>query len=204
MDTDRRRLEAAATTYTHLKGLYGIPAGLLGVLCALGNWHWGPFRHDLVFLGAALLIGASALPIARHYRDTYGRVTLTARQERRAAATAALTVPIVFGGSLLLRSRASWSLDLPVNPVAASLGIVLLATYAATVGLRRHQVVICGALLVAGIVPLWTGSDPSNVGLLMAGAAIMATGLLDHRLLAATLGPPRTEVSRVGDGDAPA
>jgi hypothetical protein len=94
------------------------------------------------------------------------------------------------GGSLLLRSRADWSLDLPVNPIAVTFAIIMLISYAIGVGLRRHHVVIWGALLVAGAVPLWTGSDPSNIGLLLAGVALMVDGVFDHRLFVQTFGSP--------------
>lgn len=194
------KLEAAATEYTHLKGLFGIPLGFLFVLCALGNWRWGPVSQDWVFLLGVVLIAASCLPISRFYDDNYGRVTLSGRQQVRAGVAALLAGPLVFGGSLLMRSRASWSFDLPVNTIAASLGLLMLASYAASVGLRRHHVVICGALLVAGVLPVWTGADPSNIGLLLAGVATIVTGIFDHRLLVRTFGPPKR--LRLADGDA--
>jgi hypothetical protein len=49
---------------------------------------------------------------------------------------------------------------------------------------------VWGALLVAGALPVWTGDDPSNIGLLLAGVAIMVDGVLDHRLFVQTFGPP--------------
>jgi hypothetical protein len=101
--------------------------------------------------------------------------------------------------SVLLRSRVEWSLDLPVNPVAATIGALMLATYAAGVGLRRHQVIICGGLLLAGVLPVWTGSDPGNVGLVLSGAAAIATGVLDHLALARAFGAPAG--LRLADGD---
>jgi hypothetical protein len=196
----RQKLESAAAEYSQLRGLLGIPLGLLIVLCALANWSLGPLRHGWVFLLGVLLIALACLRISRFYEEHYGRVTLSTRQTVRAGMAAAITVPVVFGGSLLLRSRADWSLDLPVNPVAASLALVMLGTYAATVGLRTHHVVICGALLIAGLAPVWNGSDPSNIGLVLAGAATIATGILDHRLLVRTFGPP--EGLDLADGDA--
>jgi hypothetical protein len=55
--------------------------------------------------------------------------------------------------------------------------------------LRRHHVIIFGTLLVAGLLPVWTGADPSNIGLFLAGIAFIATGIFDHRLLVRTFGP---------------
>jgi hypothetical protein len=59
----------------------------------------------------------------------------------------------------------------------------MLVYYAAVVGLRPHHRVIWGTLLVAGALPVWTGDDPSNVGLVLCGVAVILNGLCDHRLL---------------------
>ena len=64
----------------------------------------------------------------------------------------------------------------------------MLAAVAVSVGLRAHHVIIWGAVLVAGLLPVWDGADPSNIGLVLAGVAIVATGILDHRLLVRTFG----------------
>jgi hypothetical protein len=81
-----------------------------------------------------------------------------------------------------------WSLHLPVNPTAASMALLMLTAYAVTVGLRVHHVIILGSLLVAGLLPVWQGSDPSNIGMVMAGAAFILTGIFDHLLLVRSLG----------------
>jgi hypothetical protein len=198
----RDRLESAAAEYHHLRGLFGIPLGFLFFLSALGNWQWGPLRHEWVFLGALLVIVAACLPISRFYSDHYGRVTLSTKQQIRAFAAFAVSGPLLFGASLLARSRADWSLDLPVNPIAASFALVMLAAYAATVGLRTHHWVIFGALFAAGALPVWTGSDPSNIGLVLAGVATIAVGILDHRLLVRTFGPPSALSPANGDAGA--
>jgi hypothetical protein len=188
---DRKKLESAAAEYTYLKGLYGIPAGLLAILAALGNREWGPLRHAWVFLAAALVLGAACLPISRYYHEHYGRVTLSRAQQRRAAAAAILGAPLMFGVALLLRSRAGWSLDLPVNAIPVAFALLMLASYAAGSVLRIHHVIVFGALAVAGLLPVWDGADPSNTGLVLIGAAMIVTGLLDHRLLVRTFGPAR-------------
>ena len=188
---ERRELESAAATYAYLKGLLGIPGGLLAILAALGNWEWGPLRHAWAFLAVALMLAALALLISRYYEENYGRVTLSRVQRRRAAAAVIVGAPLMFGASLLLRSRAGWSLDLPVNAIPASFGLLMLATYAAGGVLRTHHVIVFGSVAAAGLLPVWDGADPSNTGLVLIGAAIIATGLLDHRLLVRTFGPPR-------------
>jgi hypothetical protein len=47
-----------------------------------------------------------------------------------------------------------------------------------------HLGEILGAPLVAGLLPVWHGEDPSNIGLVLAGVAAMTIGVLDHRHLA--------------------
>lgn len=189
---ERKKLESAAASYAYLKGLYGIPLGLLPIVAALGNSAWGPLRHDWVFVAAVLVLAAACLPISRYYNENYGRVTLSAKQQVRTAIVVVVGAPLVFGASLLLRSRADWSLDLPVNPTAATLALLMLASYAAATVLRVHHLVIFGSMLVAGLLPVWNGADPSNIGLLLFGVAIMATGIFDHRLLVRTFGSSKS------------
>ena len=69
----------------------------------------------------------------------------------------------------------------------------MLISYAIYVGLRAHHVIIWGALLVAGALPVWNGANPSNisnVGLVLAGVAVMVSGVFDHRLFVHTFGSP--------------
>jgi hypothetical protein len=189
---DRARLQSAALNYPYMRGLLAVPAGALFIVAALGNWEWGPPRHAWVFIAAVAVIGLVVAAVNRYYNEHYGRVTPSNAQQLKAGAATAAGIALMVGGSMLLRSRASWSLDLPVNAVAAMFAALMLVYYAAVVGLRRHHVVIWGALLVAGALPVWNGSDPSNIGLVLAGVAVMINGAFDHRVLARTLGPPPT------------
>ena len=59
------------------------------------------------------------------------------------------------------------------------------------VGLKAHHVIIWGALLVVGAVPVWNGADPGNIGLVLAGVAVMVSGVFDHRLFVHTFGSPK-------------
>jgi len=187
---ERRELERTAWAYTHLRGLTAIPGGLLFMLAALGNWQVGPFRHDWVFLACVLAMGGAYALIARAYRERYGHVTPSTEQQLRAAAAIALGFAVVLGGSLLLRSRAGFSLDLPVNAIAVTFAIVMLATYAIGGVLRPHHFAVYGTLLAAGALPVWHGEDPANIGLVMCGACVVAAGVLDHLAFARTFPPP--------------
>lgn len=67
--------------------------------------------------------------------------------------------------------------------------LLTLVYYAAVIGIRRHHLVVWGALLVAGALPVWSAADPSNVGLVMTGVAVAVNGVLDHLLLLRVLTP---------------
>ena len=129
----------------------------------------------------------------------FSRLTPSTRQQARAAVAAPIAVALVLGGSLLLRSRADWSVDLPVNAIAVTFALLMLISYAIGVGLKTHHVIVWGALLMAGALPVWNGPDPSNIGLLLAGVAIMVSGVFDHRLFVRTFGPPRGAECENGD-----
>jgi hypothetical protein len=188
----RRNLETAAANYSYLRGLFFIPLGLLCILSALGNWGVGPLRHTWTFPVAVVVIAAMCLPINRYYNDNYGRLSPSTRQQVRAAVAVAIALAVTVGGSLLMRSRVSWSLDLPVNATAVSFAVIMLIQYAIGVGLRPHHAIIWGAVLITGALPVWTGADPSNIGLVLAGVALMVDGVFDHRLFVQTFGPPKS------------
>ena len=116
----RRNLESAAANYSYLRGLFFIPLGALFILAALANWEVGPLRHAWAFPIAALAIGAVCLPITRYYNENYGRLSPSTRQQVRGAVAVVIGLAVMVGGSLLMRSRADWSLDLPVNATAVS------------------------------------------------------------------------------------
>jgi hypothetical protein len=180
---DRRTLESAAAKYSYLRGLLGIPAGLALIAAALGNNAVGPFAHNWFFVLVITVLGLVALAITRYYNDNYGRLNPTSRQQVRGAIAVAIGITTMVGGAFLLR-------DLPVNGIAVSFAALVLVTYAITVGLSPHQVIIWGAVLIAGALPVWNGDDPSNTGLVMAGVAAIACGVLDHRLFVRAFGPP--------------
>ena len=143
-----------------------------------------------MFGAAAAAIGACCLAINHSYNGHFGRVTPSPRQRRRAAVAAAFGVALMIGATALLRSRAAWSLDLPVNPIPAAFGALMLVYYAAVVGVRAHHIVIWGSVVVAGLLPVWDGADPSNIGLVIAGVAAVVNGVFDHLALVRIFAPP--------------
>jgi hypothetical protein len=199
---DRNKLESAASHYTHLRGLFAVPGGALLVLAALGNWEWGPFSHNWVFVAALLTLMTASLGISRYYNEQYGRISISTGQRARAAVAAVGTTALTLAASLLLRSDLDWSLDLPVNGVAAALAVGFLSYYALTVGVKPHHAIIWGSLLVVALLPVWGGldlTDTSNVGLVLAGLAAMASGVFDHRFLVRSLEPAHNLSLRAGD-----
>lgn len=186
---DDRRLRDAALTYPYLRGLVTVPAGALFVVAALGNWSWGPFAHAWAFMVAVGVLAGAALGAHWHYGEHFGRVTPSRAQQLRSGIAATVGIGAMVLGCLLLRSRASWSLDLPVNEIPATFAALMLVYYAAVMGIRRHHLVVWGSLLVAGALPVWNGADPSNVGLVLCGVALAVNGVLDHLLLLRVLAP---------------
>ena len=187
----RKTLEMAAANYSYLRGLLAIPLGVVLILAALANWEVGPLRHIWVFPIAVVLAGAGWLVITRYYNENYGRLSPSTKQQVRSGLAVVIALAVMGGGSLLMRSDAAWSLDLPVNAVAVSFALIMLISYAIGVGLKAHHVIIWGAVLVAGALPVWSGPDPSNIGLVLAGVAVMISGVFDHRLFVHTFGAPR-------------
>jgi multisubunit Na+/H+ antiporter MnhG subunit len=196
---DRTQLESAAANYSYLRGLFFIPLGMLFILAALANWEWGPLRHTWVFFAGVTVVGAICLLLNRYYNDNYGRLHPSTSQQRRGAVAVVIGLAIILGGSSLLRSEASWSLDLPVNAMAVTFALIMLLSYGVGVGVKTHHAIIWGALFVAGALPVWNGADPSNIGLFMAGVAVMVSGVFDHRLFVRTFGSPGLPALENGD-----
>lgn len=192
---ERRQLETAAVNYSYLRGLFLLPGGLIFILAAVGNWGLA----NWAFVLALVALGGACLPIARYYNENYGRLHPSTGQQVRAAGVTAAGVAVILGGSLLLRSRAAWSLNLPVNALAVSVAAAVLIFYAIGVGLKTHHTIIWGAVLLAGALPVWNGADPSNIGLVMIGVAHMVCGAFDHRLFLHTFGSPKNPSLEDGD-----
>ena len=184
----RKELEAAAAHVTYLRGLLAIPIGMLFIITGLGNLGWGPLGNPLVFLGFLLVLGAAWLGINRYYNDHYGRVTRSHRQQLRYTIASFILFPAAMIGGPILDA----SVDLPVSAFAAAFALAMLAWFAICVGLRMRHLIIWGALLVAGLLPVWGAlADKISVAWLPIGVATIAAGILDHWALVRAYGPAK-------------
>jgi hypothetical protein len=184
---ERNDLESAATRITYLRGLLAVPLGLLFILTGLGNLGWGPFVHTWVFVGTLAIIAVAALLIQRFYQERYGRVTLTTRQQVRLTAASF----VLFGGGLAGGTILDSTFDVPVSLLACSFALAMLAWFAICVGLRTSHVVIWGALLIVGLIPMWGDlADKVSVAWLPIGVATIAAGIFDHLALVRAYGSP--------------
>jgi hypothetical protein len=177
---DRDQLETTAVNYPYLRGLLAVPLGILFILSGVTNMEWVPSRLQPVLIGVAIAAAAGYVLLGRFYQRNYGRVT-----PRRKAATFILgnfaALVALLGGPIAIDA-----LNLPLNGLAISWALVVLAYYSLTIGLKRHHVVIWGAVLVAGLLPLWgdpATTNTANAGLVIAGVGAIATGIFDHRVL---------------------
>ena len=183
---ERKTLESAGARYSMLRGLIGLPIGIIVVACALGNLNLGPFRHIWV-VWIVIALGASACGlIMLQYRRRYGVVTLARRDQLKVAAFTVMGAVLVWAGATI-----DWRAGLPICAVAAAFGLTLLAYYGLTIGLRRHHLLTWGMLALVGLAPLWgdVGRDTKiNVGLMLMGVASFVSGLFDHLALKRTFG----------------
>ena len=185
---ERKELEAAAAHVTYLRGLLAIPIGMLFIITGLGKLGWGPLGNPLVFLGFLLVLGAAWLGINRYYNDHYGRVTRSHRQQLRYTIASFILFPAAMIGGPILDA----SVDLPVSAFAAAFALAMLAWFAICVGLRMRHLIIWGALLVAGLLPVWEAmADKISVAWLPIGVATIAAGILDHWALVRAYGPAK-------------
>jgi hypothetical protein len=183
---DHRRLQYVAATYPYMRGLLTVTAGLLCIVLSLGNWEWGPFGDPTVVLVVGLALVVLMLVINRAYDATYGRVTPSASQRWRTSAVQAIGFVVLVAGGIGISGTSSWSLHVPVNGVMVGFGAIMLAQLRLVGALAVHHLVIWGALIVVGLVPVWHGGDAPNVGLFVAGIAAVLSGAIDHLRLVRT------------------
>ena len=178
---DRKTLESAATRVTNLRGLLGIPGGLLFMAVGLGNLGWGPFSHDWFFIVVVLALVMSFAYINRYYDQHYGRATLTSKREITNQALNGVFFGLGLVGGILL----DFNFDVPISLFTICFALAMFGWYAVAIGLKAHHFVIWGALLIIGLIPMWGSlDDQTSVAWLPIGAAAIICGLMDHLTLA--------------------
>jgi hypothetical protein len=187
----RTDIERAAWRNRSFRGLEQVVAGAMLLLLPAVNWWGGHVESFWLAIAPFGLVLLAYLAIHRHYDERYGHVTPSRRGEIPLM-VAGIVVPII----LLPAIRA----QLPVNVVVIMAAVAGLVVTAARTGLERHHVAVYGTLLVAGALPVWSGVDTLDGGLVVVGIAIIVNGILDHRLLVREFGPAHTPA--LGDGDA--
>ncbi|HEX2150239.1 MAG TPA: hypothetical protein VHI31_08735 [Actinomycetota bacterium] len=181
---ERKQLESVGEEYPHLRGLFLGPLGLILIASGLGNMEWALFREPLIVPGLYLVAALACLLIARFYQQHYGRVQVSRRAQVRGAVALAVCVPLIIAGSTM-----DYRLDLPIWGFLGSWAILMLASYGFSIGLKLHHKIVWGFALAASLVPIWGGLTPdlrSNLGLVVAGAGVIITGIFDHLLLVRT------------------
>jgi hypothetical protein len=198
----RKTLESTAANYPYLQGLWAIPFGLGTILTGFSNLQNRPAEPVMLAI-LAVGLGVAALiswRIARYYREHYGSVTPTRdRLLRLGIAIVAWVVVLFVGANQFLL----WSPDGPICIYASAFAAATLVYYAILVGLRPHHVLIWGAVFVAGLLPIWgsLGADRDPIAMIPLGLALIASGILDQRLLARSFdaaGSQSLETSHVG------
>ena len=188
---ERQRLTDLAANYPYLQGLWALPLGLTIIVAGISNLDRRPDGFPLLMLiGSGLVVAAAASwLIARYYRETYGEVKPTRdRQVRNAVAVIAWIVVLFVGASKFL----FWRLDSPICVYLAAFALATLTYYAILVGVRTHHLVIWGTLVVVSLLPIWggLGVDRDPIAMMIAGVALMISGLFDQRLLGRALASP--------------
>jgi hypothetical protein len=176
-NVERKELESAAVRIRYGRGLIVVPAGVLFIVTGLGNLRWGVFANDWVFILSVACVAAAVLLARRYYDTQFGKVAFPHGRQLRFDVTAAALSAVALVGGVILDSF----LDLPVSLFAITFALSALAWLAATVGVRLHHLVVGGALLLGGALPVWGDLDDRvSVAWLPIGCATIVVGLLDH------------------------
>jgi hypothetical protein len=185
---ERRQLESAGANYplVNVQGLYALPAGFLWFVIGLANLEDARLQGWSLAAAVLLCLGAVA-GVSVYLRQRFGSVTPTrSRQVRDNVALVAGFVVFV-GADQLARVVLGRPPTEPISSMLAAWALGSLVFYAMSTGPRAHHVIIWGAALIAGILPLWgTGVDRDAMAAFPIGVATILSGLFDHRLLVAT------------------
>lgn len=170
----------------HLEGLFGIPFGLIWLLIGLSNLETHPVSGWVLGGGVLLCLGA-LVGVSIYYQRRFGRVTPVRSKQVRYTVAGVVGFAVYVAADQL--GRVIWGRppQEPISTIAAAWALGMLVFYATTVGLKVHHIVIWGSLLVGGLLPIWgLGVDRDAIASFPIGAALIASGLFDHRRLLRT------------------
>jgi hypothetical protein len=180
---DRDALEAAGRNYPYQyqHGLYGLPFGALLFLTGLSNL--GLEGNGAIAAYATLLLVAATLfeAVRRYYRRTLGDVVLTRRAQRKYVVAAVAGFAVYIGTDQLGRALLGRPPEPPINLTLTTWALGTLTFHALSLGIRLHHLVIWGAAVVAGLLPIWGhGDDRDAIAFFPLAAATILSGLIDH------------------------
>jgi len=194
---NRLDIEASAARATYLRGLSAIPLGLfflvpLGLFSLLDAGNSGTGQWWQLAIVALLVILEVA--IRHYYRTRFGVARRGRVSWRRAVPN--LVFPVVFVGGLLLDMRLhadvasapTWTRHLSATMLGFA--VATLLWHRLNVGLQAHDLRLWGGLTVLAMLPVWGwGGEDSTItqSFMLFGGALVLAGLLDHRLLVASL-----------------
>lgn len=184
-NVERKELETAAVRIVYGRGLIAVPVGALFIITGLGNLRWGVFAKSWVYVAGVVTVVIAVLLARLYYNAHFGQVAFARKQQLRFDVTAAVLSAVALTGGVILDS----SFDLPVSLFAITFALSTVTWLIATVGVRLHHLVIGGALLLSGALPIWGGLDDRvSVAWLPIGFATIVAGLLDHLQLVRAYG----------------
>lgn len=190
-------LGTIASRYPYLQGLRLVPIGFwLAASSVVGSawWPWkgGMPARELAVMVPVTVVALGALAwLHRYYGQTFGRVVFR-RQQRVNDAWVTLAGLLV----LVAAAALDWRGELSVNVYGVAVGGLSLAYWHHGGILRRHHLVLAGAVVVVSVSPWGTVGAGPTAGTattllnLTVAAMFVVAGLLDHARLVELLGRP--------------
>ncbi len=191
---DLRRIRVVTKNYAVLRGLQGVPFGLLFLCMAAFELKWLSLPYgslDLaVFIGFVLFLVFIAIhpTIGRYYDRMFGSVQQTSCNPLDRWITSLSFAVLITGGI-----RLDKTFNLPVSATGLAFALVLLTLWWQTNAFRTHLLVLAIVMGCVGLAPLMgftafhTLFIPGNGGYeLVFGVLLTIGGLCDHLLLLRT------------------
>jgi hypothetical protein len=141
-------------------------------------------------LGGLLLAFAAMAGVHGYYRRSFGTATPHRGRQLRYVAASVGAFAVFVAADQLGRAILGRPPREPVSTTVVAWALGMLVFYVAVGGLRRHHVLIWGAVLVAGLLPVWgLGADRDAIAFFPLAVATFVSGLVDHVLLVRTFRP---------------